>query len=106
MQVHKFVVGVAPVRSLCRVGWAAKQLLSIPAEQMRNTGNSDNSSNSDVALARQLRRGVTTLARAVTLEALGLGASVAGGADYVLRGGSGSGSEHPAGKGFEQNLKD
>jgi len=41
---------------------------------------------------------VTTLARAVTLEALGLGASVAGGADFVLRGGSGSGSDHPAGK--------
>ena len=41
---------------------------------------------------------MTTLARAVTLEALGLGASVAGGADFVLRGGSGSGSDHPAGK--------
>ncbi len=96
VQVHKFVVGVAPVRSLCRVGWAAKQLLSIPADQLRNTGNSN--SNSDVAFTRQLRRGVTTLARAVTLEALGLGASVAGGADFVLRGGSGSGSEHPAGR--------
>ncbi len=91
------MVGVAPVRSLCRVGWAAKQLLSIPADQLRNT-NSSHSVNNDVAFTRQLRRGVTTLARAVTLEALGLGASVAGGADFVLRGGSGSGSDHPAGK--------
>lgn len=100
LQVHKFVVGVAPVRSLCRVGWAAKQLLSIPADQLRNTAISNGSSrsrSSDVTLTRQLRRGVTTLARAVTLEALGLGASVAGGADYVLRGGSAGGSEHPAG---------
>ncbi len=95
--MHKFVVGVAPVRSLCRVGWAAKQLLSIPADQLRSTSSSHNISN-DVAFTRQLRRGVTTLARAVTLEALGLGASVAGGADFVLRGGSGSGSDHPAGK--------
>ncbi len=97
--MHKFVVGVAPVRSLCRVGWAAKQLLSIPADQLRNTSSSSSHSiNNDVAFTRQLRRGVTTLARAVTLEALGLGASVAGGADFVLRGGSGSGSDHPAGK--------
>jgi len=97
--VHKFVVGVAPVRSLCRVGWAAKQLLSIPADQLRNTSSSSSHSiNNDVAFTRQLRRGVTTLARAVTLEALGLGASVAGGADFVLRGGSGSSSDHPAGK--------
>lgn len=96
-QVHKFVVGVAPVRSLCRVGWAAKQLLAIPADQLR--GNSPAyAGNSDVAVGRQLRRGVTALARAVTLEALGLGASVAGGADYVLRGGSGRRSEQPAGK--------
>ena len=100
LQVHKFVVGVAPVRSLCRVGWAATQLLSIPAEQLRNTAisnGSSRSSGSEVTLTRQLRRGVTSLARAVTLEALGLGASVAGGADFVLRGGSAGGSEHPAG---------
>ncbi|KAL0044023.1 hypothetical protein WJX82_003156 [Trebouxia sp. C0006] len=105
-QVHKFVVGVAPVRSLCRVGWAAKQLLSISADQLRNTTSSSSSShsiNNDVAFTRQLRRGVTTLARAVTLEALGLGASVAGGADFVLRGGSGSGSDHPAG--LKEGLK-
>ena len=99
LQVHKFVVGVAPVRSLCRVGWAAKQLLAIPADQLRSTSSgSRHNINSDVAFTRQLRRGVTTLARAVTLEALGLGASVAGGADFVFRGGSGSGSEHPAGR--------
>lgn len=99
-QVHKFLVGVAPVRSLCRVGWAAKQLLSIPADQLRNTTVSNGNGSSDVTLTRQLRRGVTSLARAVTLEALGLGASVAGGADFVLRGGSGQGSEHPAGRGY------
>ena len=106
--MHKFVVGVAPVRSLCRVGWAAKQLLSISADQLRNTTSSSSSShsiNNDVAFTRQLRRGVTTLARAVTLEALGLGASVAGGADFVLRGGSGSGSDHPAGKAQTHNNK-
>ena len=97
LQVHKFVVGVAPVRSLCRVGWAAKQLLAIPADQLRSNSPAYTGS-SDVAVGRQLRRGVTALARAVTLEALGLGASVAGGADYVLRGGSGRGSEQPAGK--------
>ena len=99
LQVHKFVVGVAPVRSLCRVGWAAKQLLSIPADQLRSTSSgSRHNISSEVAFTRQLRRGVTTLARAVTLEALGLGASVAGGADFVFRGGSGSGSDHPAGR--------
>ena len=106
VQVHKFVVGVAPVRSLCRVGWAAKQLLSIPADQLRNTSSSNSHTvNNDVAFTRQLRRGVTTLARAVTLEALGLGASVAGGADFVLRGGSGTGSDHPAGKAQSHNTK-
>ena len=91
------MVGVAPVRSLCRVGWAAKQLLAIPADQLRSNSPA-HTGNSDVAVGRQLRRGVMALARAVTLEALGLGASVAGGADYVLRGGSGRGSEQPAGK--------
>ena len=103
-QVHKFVVGVAPVRSLCRVGWAAKQLLSIPADQLRNTTVSNGNCSNDVTLTRQLRRGVTSLARAITLEALGLGASVAGGADFVLRGGSGQGSEHPAGRAYWFNI--
>ena len=95
-------MGVAPVRSLCRVGWAARQLLAIPADQFRpgaTAGAGGGSSiNSEVAFSRQIRRGVTALARAVTVEALGAGASVAGGADYVLRGGSGSRSEHPAGR--------
>lgn len=102
LQVHKFVVGVAPVRSLCRVGWAAKQLLTIPADQLRSNGPAY-SGNSEVAVGRQLRRGVTALARAVTLEALGLGASVAGGADFVLRGGSGRGSEQPSGRASMQS---
>lgn len=38
-----------------------------------------------VPLERQLRRGLTALARAVALEALGLSASVAGGAQTVLQ---------------------
>lgn len=38
-----------------------------------------------VPLERQLRRGLTALARAVALEALGLSASVAGGAQAVLQ---------------------
>lgn len=43
------------------------------------------SSADTVPLERQLRRGLTALARAVALEALGLSASVAGGAQAVLQ---------------------
>ena len=33
-QAHKFVTGIAPIRSVCRVASAAAQLVSIPREQL------------------------------------------------------------------------
>ncbi|KAK9805512.1 hypothetical protein WJX72_002557 [[Myrmecia] bisecta] len=91
-QAHKFVVGVAPIRSVCKVGSAAAQLFAIPADSLRAAPN-----RSDVSFSRQMRRSLTGFVRAVTLEALGLGASVAGGAHLVLQGGVGSTSDQPAG---------
>lgn len=51
----------------------------------RAAGGVGASSADTVPLERQLRRGLTALARAVALEALGLSASVAGGAQAVLQ---------------------
>lgn len=69
-QVKKFLVGVAPLHALYRVGSAAAQLLSMPAEQLVREGR----------FYRTLRRGLGRLVRILMLEALSLGASVAGGA--------------------------
>lgn len=41
---------------------------------------------SDVNVGREMQRSLVLLVRAITLEALGLGASVAGGAQAVLQG--------------------
>ncbi len=91
VQVHQFMVGVAPIRSLCRVGWAAKQLVSIPSDLLRNpTGQQQ-----EVAVSRQLHRALAGFVRAVTLEALGLGATLAGGAQQLL--GAPTAEEQPAG---------
>ena len=91
LQVHQFMVGVAPIRSLCRVGWAAKQLVSIPSDLLRTpTGQ-----HQEVAVSRQLHRALAGFVRAVTLEALGLGATLAGGAQQLL--GAPTAEEQPAG---------
>ena len=85
------MVGVAPIRSLCRVGWAARQLVSIPSDLLRApTGQQQ-----EVAVSRQLHRALAGFVRAVTLEALGLGATLAGGAQHLL--GAPTAEEQPAG---------
>ncbi|GAB4814248.1 hypothetical protein N2152v2_001294 [Parachlorella kessleri] len=88
-QVHKFLAGIAPIRSLCKVSSAAMQLISIPVEHLfaESSGPASQRSLSslrDASFLRQMRRGLLGLARAIAAEALGLGASVAGSAQSVL----------------------
>ncbi|KAK3276418.1 hypothetical protein CYMTET_15502 [Cymbomonas tetramitiformis] len=73
-QLHKFVQGVAPVKSLCTVGNGTAQLVLEPLKQYRREGR----------VLRGLQKGTAAFMRSVTLEALGLGAHVAGGARHVL----------------------
>eukprot|EP00898_Chlorokybus_atmophyticus_P006013 jgi/Chlat1/6412/Chrsp45S06026 len=73
-QAHKFVTGIAPIRSLCAVGSGAVQLVRLPTEQYKK----------DRQLARGLQRGVTAFVRSISLEALGVGAQVAAGAHDLL----------------------
>jgi hypothetical protein len=69
-QVHKFVAGLAPLHALCRIGAAAMQLLSLPAERLVREGR----------VYRSLRRGLGRLVQILMVEALALGASMAEGA--------------------------
>lgn len=85
-------MGVAPIGSLSRVASAAAQLVAIPGDQMRRNGPSAGAP----PLSRQLQRGFTGLAKAVTLEALALGATMAGGAQHILAGGAAPIEENPA----------
>ena len=69
----------------------------MPASQMR--GQAIGGRSVDSRLARQLRRSTTSFVRALVFEALGLGATVAGGAQMVLQGASGQpgvANEQPA----------
>lgn len=101
-QAHKFVQGLAPVNSVCRVGSAVSSLLSVPANHLRRERGP--AKPRDGKLTRQLRRSSVNFVRAVLCEALGLGASLAAGAQMMLQGGAGVQLEQPNGvmDGFKQ----
>eukprot|EP00245_Coleochaete_scutata_P001805 TRINITY_DN1225_c0_g1_i4.p1 TRINITY_DN1225_c0_g1~~TRINITY_DN1225_c0_g1_i4.p1 ORF type:complete len:584 (+),score=89.76 TRINITY_DN1225_c0_g1_i4:230-1753(+) len=74
-QVHKFVEGMGPLKSLCAVGKGVAKLVKLPAEHYRR----------DRRLLRGMRKGATAFLRSVSLEALGLGAQLAAGAQELLQ---------------------
>ena len=97
-QLHKFLTAVAPIRAVAHVGGAAAQLLSTPAEhffvhspaaagpwrmlglqQEQKEGPGDGR-----GLSWQLQRAVVRFVQALASEALGLGATVVAGANYLL----------------------
>lgn len=90
-QAHKFVRGVAPIRSLANIGLSTQELLAIPAEalfsrQRQEAGGSRTllSQLSDRDFQHSLRRGVMNLARAVAIEAMNATATVGGAAALAL----------------------
>lgn len=89
-QAHKFVQGVAPIRSLTNITVSARQLLAIPAEVLFNKqqqeagGRTLLSQLSDRDFQRSLRRGIANLARQVAIEAMNLTATVGGAAASAL----------------------
>ncbi len=94
-QAHKFVVGLAPINSLCRVGSAVANLVAVPAAQISAAsaasrggsrgGSRGSASGKEARLSQQLRRSSSSFVRALMFEALGLGATVAAGAQMVLQ---------------------
>ena len=40
-QAHRFVSGIAPIQSICRVSSAAAQLLAIPRQQLYRRANGE-----------------------------------------------------------------
>lgn len=96
-QAHKFLTGVAPIRSVVRVGGAVAGLLAVPvahigAASRRGSSAHDaadgGSSTQDGHMSRALRRSTAGFVRALVYEALGLGATMAAGAQMVLTGGT------------------
>lgn len=145
-QAHRFVGGIAPIKSICRVSSAAAQLLAIPKQQlyarsshggevgclcswqgssmrpakpthdMEPPGRGSSPSLCvpyfpalfiggggtlsltalvDEDFRRQMQRGLAGFVRAVALEALNLGATMAAGAEVALAGESSA--SHTAG---------
>lgn len=100
-QAHKFIAGVAPIRSVVRVGGAVAGLLAVPAAALGGAGSGGGGGGLSVAaaagkigaiadseLSRQLRRSTAGFVRALVFEALGLGAAAAAGAQAALAGGA------------------
>jgi hypothetical protein len=118
-QAHKFIAGVAPIRSVVRVGGAVAGLLAVPATSIGGAvsrqiagggggpggGGGGGAGGGGLAAAtvaaaeplwalvdgepgRQLRRSAAGFVRALVFEALGVGATVAAGAQVVLAGGA------------------
>ncbi|KAL4447967.1 hypothetical protein ABPG75_005186 [Micractinium tetrahymenae] len=99
-QAHRFVSGIAPIASICRVSSAAAQLVAIPRQQLYkhssgSVGGLTLSALADEDFRRQMQRGLAGFVRAVALEAITLGATVAAGAEVALAGESSA--SHTAG---------
>jgi len=111
-QAHKFLVGIAPVNHICKVGSAVASLLMAPIRQLSSPtlgalpgqggggsaslpgGLSRSLSAASQKLRRnklalQVRRSVLGLTRVLLLEAMGLGANVVAGAQAALQAGQG-----------------
>ncbi|KAF6144029.1 hypothetical protein GIB67_017637 [Kingdonia uniflora] len=73
-QIHKFLKGLPPVRSLISVGSGAAKLLSLPVKNYRK----------DHKLLKGVQRGAIAFLRSISLEAVGLGVHLAAGAHDIL----------------------
>jgi autophagy-related protein 2 len=130
-QAHKFLTGVAPIRSVVRVGGAVAGLLAVPAAHIGqavakhggslaavavgmapggtafaaavSAEDSDGDSGafgysgSSSDMRQALRKSTSSFVKALVFEALGLGATVAAGAQMVLTGGQPVSVEPPSG---------
>ena len=86
LQMHKLVTAVAPIQALCRVGSALNDLLAIPAEMLGIAPATPSNGTRPLPVSHKLQRSLISLAKAVTVEALSLGATVAHGTHVVLQG--------------------
>ena len=84
--MHKLVTAVAPIQALCRVGSALHDLLAIPAEMLGIAAATPSNGTRPLPVSHKLQRSLISLAKAVTVEALSLGAHVAHGTHVVLQG--------------------
>ncbi|XP_078447806.1 autophagy 2 [Wolffia australiana] len=73
-QIHKVLKGLTPVKSLFAVSSGATKLVSVPVKSYRK----------DHRLLKGLQRGAIAFIRSISLEAIGLGVHVAGGAHELL----------------------
>ncbi|KAK9835694.1 hypothetical protein WJX74_005996 [Apatococcus lobatus] len=95
IKMHKLVTAVAPIQALCRVGSALNDLLAIPAELLGIATASPSHGSRPLPVSHKLQRSLVSLAKAVTVEALSLGAQVAHGTHVVLQGRPSSASAAP-----------
>ncbi|UPR00789.1 putative autophagy-related protein [Chloropicon primus] len=67
-QAGEFVVGIKPLKSICKVGAGAKKLITLPMKEFREGG----------AITHGLKKGASSFLHALSLEILQLGANIAG----------------------------
>ncbi|KAF9603872.1 hypothetical protein IFM89_038130 [Coptis chinensis] len=73
-QIHKFLRGLPPIRSLFTVSSGAAKLVSLPVKSYKK----------DHRLLKGIQRGAIAFLRSISLEAVGLGVHLAAGAHDVL----------------------
>ncbi|RZC48420.1 hypothetical protein C5167_016847 [Papaver somniferum] len=73
-QIHKLLKGLPPIRSLLTVGSGAAKLVSLPVKNYKK----------DHRLLSGIQRGALAFLRSISLEAVGLGVHLAGGAHDIL----------------------
>uniref|UniRef100_A0ACD6AKH2 Uncharacterized protein n=2 Tax=Avena sativa TaxID=4498 RepID=A0ACD6AKH2_AVESA len=73
-QVHKLLKGLPPIKSLVAVGSGTKKLVSLPIKSYKK----------DRKLLKGMQRGAVAFIRSVSIEAVGLGVHLAGGAHDIL----------------------
>ncbi|XP_051219150.1 autophagy-related protein 2 [Lolium perenne] len=73
-QVHKLLKGLPPIKSLVAVGSGTKKLVSLPFKSYKK----------DRKLLKGMQRGAVAFIRSVSIEAVGLGVHLAGGAHDLL----------------------
>ncbi|KAF5180466.1 Autophagy-related protein [Thalictrum thalictroides] len=73
-QIHKFLRGLPPIRSLFTVGSGAAKLVSLPVRNYKK----------DHKVLKGIQRGAIAFLRSISLEAIGLGVHLAAGAHDIL----------------------